>query len=71
MLYSHLDIWEKDGQLWHALYRPGTRDLAMSAMSAKGIKDTIAWAKMHGLTIIDKRQPPLTESGGKEHSNLS
>jgi hypothetical protein len=64
MLYSHLDIWEaQDGQLWHALYRPGTRDLSMGAMSPKSIDKTIDWAKMHHMTIIDKRKPAVTESG--------
>lgn len=64
MLYSHLDIWEQEGQIWHALYRPGTRDLSMSAMSQRSIDQTIEWAKMHGMTILDKRQQPtVTESG--------
>ncbi len=55
MAYTHLEIWEADGKLWHALFTPGTRELSMSELSAASLKKTIAWAKSHQLTIWDRR----------------
>ena len=58
MLYTHLDIWTKNGQIWHALYTPGTRELSLSRLSEASLKKTIAWAASHQMTIIDKRDDP-------------
>lgn len=54
MLYSHLRLWiSNDGKVWHSFYRPGTRDMSMGPCPKPD--ETIAWAMMHRMTIIDER----------------
>lgn len=57
MLYSHLDLWtETDGEIWHALRRPGTRDLSMGTLRPFEVKRIVAWARSHRLTVTDLRK---------------
>jgi len=55
MLYSHLRIWEYNGEIWHSFYHPGTRDMSMGISKPWEIKRTIEWAKTHNMTIVDER----------------
>jgi len=55
MLYSHLRLWISDGLVWHSFYRPGTRDMSMGPCPKRD--ETIAWARMHRMTILDERSP--------------
>lgn len=55
MLYNHLELWNKDDNIWHALYTPGTRDLSMGVSRFFEVDKMIKWAKSQGMTIIDKR----------------
>ncbi len=55
MLYTHIDIWTKDGLIWHALYAPGTRELSMGVLCSFEVERIITWAKSHRMMIKDMR----------------
>lgn len=54
MLYSHLRIWKSGNEIWHSFYRPGTRNMTMGI--TPNPEKTIAWARMHKMTVIDERK---------------
>jgi len=55
MIYTHLEIWNHGGNIWHALSCPGTRDLSMGVLKSFEVDRIISWAKSHRMTIKDGR----------------
>jgi hypothetical protein len=56
MLYSHMDLWTgPDGNIWHALFRPGTRDLSMGVLLPHEVGKVLAWASRQRMTVTDTR----------------
>jgi hypothetical protein len=55
MLYTHAEFWTDGGEIWHALSRPGTRELSMGILKPWEVERTLAWCRSHRMTVNDHR----------------
>ena len=56
MLYRKATYWtDKTGQIWHSYSAENGRDLTMGILKPWEVSRSLAWAKMHNMTIDDQR----------------